>query len=508
VSNRQGGILARLPRLSIGQATLAWIGVDGALAIGTILTTPYVVHRLGTEPYGILAMVSVLAGQLGVLHLGVGPAATRRIAEARGQGESETHTAVLWATALLSLGAALLVGSAFLVVAPWAWTHRFKSSDAVAAQALAAMVPSAIVVGAQPLLAAVSGGLAGEERFGALNVWRLVYGLGRMAAAVATVSAGGGTREVLWAQAAVDGTAIVIGFAAWPALRRSVSTTHLRLALSGLLAVGIPFAGAGLLASLLVDAEKLAVSMARSIADFTYYTVPFNAVFRLTMFAGALSNVLFPRLASVAAAGDRTGACALVQRGTRLSMAAMAFVLAPLIAIAPELLGLWLGPSFSERSTRPVRILLVALLANTASYAYNAAIRARARPAVLTGLYAAELPLHLVTVFLMVRAWGITGAALAWGVRALIDLAGHHFLTSRAFGLPVGGRAAMSSALTALAAFAFSCELFRATMPAGPRVAAGIALGTAIAFLVLKAEDRVVALRALDPGALLRGGGA
>jgi O-antigen/teichoic acid export membrane protein len=280
------------------------------------------------------------------------------------------------------------------------------------------MVPSAVVVGAQPLLAAVAGGLAGEERFGALNAWRLAHGLGRMTAAVATVFAGGGPREVLWAHASVDGVAILVGFAAWPALRRSVSPTQLRVAMTGLLSVGVPFAGAGLLASLLVDAEKLAVSMARSIEDFTYYTVPFNALFRLTMFAGAFSNVLFPRLASVAAAGDRARACELVRRGTRLSVATMAFVLTPIVAVAPELLGLWLGPSFAEHSTRAVRILLVALLANTGSYAYNAAIRASARPAALSWLYSAELPLHLLTVFLMVRAWGISGAALAWGVRA------------------------------------------------------------------------------------------
>jgi O-antigen/teichoic acid export membrane protein len=493
------GILSKLPRLSLGQATLAWIGVDGTLAVGTILTTPYVVHRLGPGPYGILAMVSVLAGQLGVLHLGVGPAATRRIAETRGQGGSDTHAAVLWATALLSLGAAVLVASAFLAVAPWAWTHRFKSSELVVAQALTAMVPSAIVVGAQPLLSAVAGGLAGEERFGVLNAWRLGHGLARMTAAVAAVFAGGGPREVLWAHAGVDFVALIVGFAAWPALHRSVSRPLLGRALAGLLSVGVPFAGAGLLASLLIDAEKLAVSMARSIEDFTYYTLPFNAVFRLTMFAGALSNVLFPRLASVAAAGDHAGARELVRRGTRLSVASMSFVLAPIIASAPELIGLWLGPSFAERSTLPARILLVALLANTAAYAYNSAIRARARPASLIWLYAAELPLHLVAVFFMVRAWGITGAALAWGVRAIVDLAGHYFLASRALALPIGGRTSTAATLAALAAFAASCEAFRGALPLAPRLLLGVLLGAAIASLVSKAEDRAVALRAFIP---------
>src|SRR2546428_13424063 len=115
----------------------------------------------------------------------------------------------------------------------------------------------------------------------------------------------------------------------------------------------------------------MGVCVVRLIDGFPYYPVPFNAVIRLTMFGGALSNVLFPRLASVAAAGDRAGACALVQRGTRLSVATMAFVLAPLIAVAPELLGLWLRPSFAQRPPPALRLPLLALPAHTASDSDN-----------------------------------------------------------------------------------------------------------------------------------------
>src|SRR5262245_31620791 len=239
------GMLSRLPRLSIGQATLASIGVDGTLAVGSILTTPYLVHRIGAEPYGILAMVSVLAGQLGVLHLGIGPAATRRIAEARGRGEGERHVAILWATAALSLIAALLVAAAFLTLAPWAWTHRFHGSASVVAQALAAMTPAAIVVAGQPLLAAVAGGLTGEERFAAYGAWRLAHGLGRMTAAVAVVFAGGGAGAVLWAHAAVDATAVAAGFLSWPHPAGAVRWDGLRTAAHDLLSLGLPFAGAG-----------------------------------------------------------------------------------------------------------------------------------------------------------------------------------------------------------------------------------------------------------------------
>jgi hypothetical protein len=161
--------------------------------------------------------------------------------------------------------------------------------------------------------------------------------------------------------------AVAAGFLSWPHPGGRVHGESLRAAARDLLSVGLPFAGAGLMAALLLDTEKLAVSMARSIEDFTYYTVPFNAVIRLTMFAGALSTVLFPRLASVAAGGDLVRARDLVRRATRLSVASMSLMLAPLVAVAPELLRVWLGPTFAERSSRPMRILLVALVANTAA---------------------------------------------------------------------------------------------------------------------------------------------
>ena len=64
-------------RLRLGQAAFASVYADGILAVLSIALIPYLIQRLGTEPYGILGIVTVLGVQLGVLHLGVGPAATR-----------------------------------------------------------------------------------------------------------------------------------------------------------------------------------------------------------------------------------------------------------------------------------------------------------------------------------------------------------------------------------------------------------------------------------------------
>jgi hypothetical protein len=122
-------MLSRLPRLSIGHATLASIGVDGMLAVGSIATTPYLVHHIGAEPYGIPGPWCRCWPASRVLHLGIGPAATRRIAGHAGW-ETERHAAILWATAALSLPPRS-VAAAFLVLAPWAWPALPRSASVV-----------------------------------------------------------------------------------------------------------------------------------------------------------------------------------------------------------------------------------------------------------------------------------------------------------------------------------------------------------------------------------------
>src|SRR5436309_3011167 len=159
------------------------------------------------------------------------------------------------------------------------------------------------------------------------------YGIVRLAAPVAAVALGGGVLAALWSQAGADllaasSMAVVILHGAE---RRPAA------ALAGeirvLAAIGVPFAVAGVFAALLADVEKLAIGMARSVEDFTYYSVPFNATLRLSVFAVALASVLASRLSSLKAAGDVAGAVGLARRARRISVAAMTLVVAPVVAV-------------------------------------------------------------------------------------------------------------------------------------------------------------------------------
>lgn len=484
-------------RLTLSQAALVSAAAHVLSAVASLAATPYLVRELGVAAFGIMLATVVLAGQLGPLQLGVPSAAIRLLSDARGRGDAGAQAAYLYALVVLGVGAAALMSLGFLAIAPWAWGHGFgDGGGTLLREALSAIPAATAAVATQGAVAIALAGLVGEERFGLVSSIRAVHGVGRSAVAVAVVALGGGVAGALWAQAAADLLA-----ALWAAAklangeRPPVTVSMVRGAARQLVMLGVPFALMDGLSALLVDGEKLVIGAVESAADFTYYTVPATAAVRLTVVATAFSVVMVPRLASLAAAGKSEDAGSLANRVTRLTVVMMILLLAPLIALTPELLTLWVGPDFAERAGLSTRIVLVALFANIAVSPAHSALRALGRPMVLSALYAAELVLHVGVVYLAVRAWGLPGAAFAWGVRAVLDAVAQRVLAVRALGTTLGPWSQFWGPLAALAALAAACHLLGGAAPWQLRPLVAAVFGGVATLWLLSREDWQVVAR-------------
>lgn len=408
-------------RLSVGRATILSLGVEVVNALSILLSVRYLVHHLGAEQYGIVALVGLFASQLGILYFGIGPAVTRRVAEYRGLKDTERIRTVTIAAIASSCVTSALVGFVFRSAAPWAWTHLFSAQPGAVASAMGSITLMAGIAATQPLLGTLLGVFVGEERFSELSGIRLAQGLFRATASVIAVARGGGIEAVLWTYLVTELLAIVAALATVGVSIRGVQHRALVEETRGLLKDGPPFAFADFCAGLLVNGDKLAVSVGASIAQLTFYSVPFNAASRFTIFGSSLSSVLLPRIGHLAAANDFPEALRLTKRATRLSVAAMMMVTIPLVAVTPELLRLWLGPEFEARSSTAMRIVFVGFVINASVYAYYAVVRVRSHPLTLTVLYAIELPIFAVLIYVLVPRYGIEGAAAAWALRVLLD---------------------------------------------------------------------------------------
>lgn len=482
---------------SLGRATVVSAVVDGSLAVVALGVTPLLVRLLGTEPYGIVGLVTVLGSQLSTLQLGVGPALLRALGEARGRDDAPGVRATLAAGALLGAASAVAVAALALVLAPHAWSEAFATSARVEREAVAAVPATAVLLGLQPLLAVAFASLSGLERFALSNGLRLGHGLVRAALGVAAALQGTGLLGVLVAQAMADAVLV----AATTLLLRSAGPRAapafpVRAAVKHLLRLGLPLSVAGIAASLLVDGDKIALGALRSVAEVAYYTVPAGVVGRLGSFAGMACIFLVPRLAAAAAAGQSAEAARLAGRATRVGLCLTAAAAAPLTAVTPELLSAWLGPDFAGGSTAAARVLLVGMAVQVSVYGAHAVIRARAHASTLAVVYALELPLFAAALFLFVRPWGVTGAALAWAARLVVDAVLQHALARRSLGgMPVVAAALPAGVTASLAALALGCHALGDAAP-GLRLAAGLAAAVG-ALALLPIEDRLALRRAL-----------
>jgi O-antigen/teichoic acid export membrane protein len=231
------------------------------------------------------------------------------------------------------------------------------------------------------------------------------------------------------------------------------------------------------------------------VAEVAFYTVPAGVVARLGSFAGMACVFLVPRLAAATAAGQDGEATRLASRATRLGLCLTVAAAAPLVALAPELLSLWLGPTFVDHSTLAARILLVGIVVNVSVYGPHSVIRARGHAATLPVMYALELPVFALALWLLVPPWGVVGAAWAWAVRVGVDALAQHLLARRALRRTIVPLALPALVALGLGAFALACHWAGAAALV-PRTLGG-ALVAGVALALLTAEDRDSLRRAL-----------
>ena len=107
----------------------------------------------------------------------------------------------------------------------------------------------------------------------------------------------------------------------------------------------------------------------------------------------------------------------------------------PAVAIgliwAPQILDLWLGPDFRQGSTTVLRILIVGFLAGGLAQVPLTRLLAASRPDTVAILHLCQLLPFLAIAYQLGLVYGAAGAAAAWSLRNIIDLALLSFFARR-----------------------------------------------------------------------------
>ena len=451
----------------------AW-NVAGSLvsvAVG-LMALPVLLHALGAARLGVFTLALGLIGFSGLLDLGLGRALTQGVSSALGRGRTQAAVAALvWHVLRLLAGFGVLWSLVLWWVVPLAVRFLFDLQGTLAVETILGLRAVALSMPFALVATGAMGALEGLQAFRRVSIQRAVLSVVQLGlpALVALWHP-----DVGWVIAALAASRVLSMMVWLRGLRRALPAMqgqcYERTDLQQLLHFGGWLSVSNLIGPLMVYGDRFYLASLFPPAALAYYTVPYDSLTRLANLPVTAMGAVFPALAEAQADPARTGP---LLRNSILALVAL--LLPPLLLasiFALPLLAFWLGPAFAQQAQRIVQWLALGIFLNSCAHVPYALLQAHGRSDLTAKLHVLELPIFAGILVWAVVTWGITGAALAWTLRVVLDTT---MLYAAALWLVPALRTALRDGvmLVLLAAVVLCAPL----MTHAPRVLAPVALG-------------------------------
>jgi O-antigen/teichoic acid export membrane protein len=400
---------------------------------------PALLRGLGVDRFGLLSLAWIAIGYLSLFDLGIGRALTQLTAEKLGRNQEDAIPPLAWTSLLLMFVLGGIGGGFAAAATPWMIHSILKIPSGLQGEALHSFYWVAASVPLVTVTAGFRGMLEAQQHFRLLNLIRIPMSVFSFLGPLVALPFSHSLTMVILVLVGGRLAGLVVHAAAclyvFPALRHcfpiNLSLFRPLIELGGWMTVS------NIVGPLMVYMDRFLIGSLLSTAQVAYYAAPFDVVTRLSIIPGALSSVLFPAF-TVSLLREPARAGLFFRRGLKYLFAAMFPIVLAIIAFAPEGLHLWLGGRFSPAGSTVLRWLAIGVFINAFAYLPFTAIQSSGHPNRTAKLHLAELPLYLIAMFILIKAYGITGAAMAWTARLGIEAMLVFWMVSRT--LPQGSR--------------------------------------------------------------------
>ncbi|HUY27491.1 MAG TPA: flippase [Candidatus Binataceae bacterium] len=409
-----------------------WNGLGELGPLGAaFIAMPILIHTIGTERFGILALAWTVFGYFGLLDMGVSSALTKLISDRLATGRRDEVPALI-GTALAMLTVFGLIGAVAMGASAHLLVHNlFKVPPALRGEATGAFVVMALGLPICIMNSSLAAILSAHQRFDLINLVRspnaIFSSLGPLCvlpfshsivAIVVALFAGNTLTWIVYfamCSQAVPGVPRKLRFN--PALAR------------GLLGFGGWETASNFLAGITHTVDRFLLAAMTSIGAVSFYVVPARILNKLHMIPWLICSVMYPAFAH-SLADDRARTRMLFARGAKLIVLALFPIVLVAVVFARELLTLWMGAGLASHSTIVLQLLALSVLADGIGAIAGVLVSAAHRPDLNAKIHAALLPVYVGFAVLMIRDYGVAGAAAANLVRAVVDSLAH-WITAR-----------------------------------------------------------------------------
>ena len=391
-------------------------------AAAALIALPLLAGGLGAARFGLVVLAWSAIGLFSLFDFGLGRALTRMVAERSARGTMGEVPDLVWTSAWIVIGLSAMLTAAGVLAAPFIAVHLLKVPVELRGDATG--VVRWLAVGIIPMAHGVvlRGVLEAVQRFGTVNRLRVPLGVATYLGPLLALPLGGGATMAV---AIIVLARTLYWLAHLPALER----VHPGLAsprpfspdaARKLFRTGGWITVSNVVSPVMVQADRLIVAASLPIAASGWYGTASEVATKQWLFTAAVQPVLFAAL-SATLAHDRERAAALMDRATRITLFVLFPVALVLVLFAVPGLHLWMRGAYRPETAGALRWLAIAIFLNAAAQVPYAALQGGVDARSPALLHLIELPLYAALLLVLVREYGVTGAAIAFCARMSFD---------------------------------------------------------------------------------------
>jgi O-antigen/teichoic acid export membrane protein len=396
---------------------------QGVPVVAGVLAMPIITRALGDARFGLLGLMWAIIGYFSLLDLGLGRATTKFVAEALAAHDARRAQQVAGFTAAGQTALGILGGVALAALAPWLVSGLLRVPPELRVEAEQAFRWLALSVPFVVLSLNLRAVLEGAQRFDLANAIRAPSGVLGFAVPAVAASFGVGLPGIVALLLALrvvacSATWIVIRLAL-PGFRWELRPT--RELVRPLLGYGGWVAVSNVVGPVLTYLERFVLGAVVGVGAVAYFAAPYEAVSRLLILPASLAGGLFP-VVSIRLADDRRAeAERLLGRSVRSLWVLLGAPAIVVMVFSGTLLRVWLGPAYAAQGATALAILAAGMLIIGLAHVPSVFLYGQGRPDLPAIFQVFELPIYVALAWWCVRAYGVTGAALAWTLRVTLD---------------------------------------------------------------------------------------
>lgn len=405
----------------------AYINLIGQVVpiLVAIVAIPLLIEVLGQERFGVLALAWVVMGYFGVFDFGMSRATTKFVSEHYARDEAEPLSELVWSSVVLHIVLGLLGGAVLATTTPWLTGSVLNIPTELLTETRVSFYLLALSVPFIVATAALRGVLEAVQRFDLVNLIKVPASVLSYLGPLLVLYF---VRGLVAVVAFLVLTRVLVLFAhvffclrALPVLSRSPRLNASRV--GPLMSFGGWLAVSSFVGPLVASIDRFMIGAFVSLSAVTLYTTPYEVVSKLTIFSASLLPVLFPAFSAMAL--DRAHELrGLYSRALKYLLVLIVPIVGGVLALAYELLSIWVTPDFALYAAPISQWLAVGILFNALAQAPLTVLQGIGRADVTAKIQLVQVPFYAGAVWFSIELAGVVGVAIAWTLRmALVGLA-------------------------------------------------------------------------------------